>query len=320
MSEAAVPAGREGPSYEAAGRDGSGAPPALGVGPGRPGVAEARRPPVVGSTPSFLAGAARVFDLSLGEMLWSRRTIFMALVVGSPVLLAIVARVVQASGLAPLRVNGVRVEAASMFGMMIWVLFLRFIVPVLGVFYGTALVADEVEDKTITYLFTRPIRRGAVLVGKYMAYFACTTFVVLPAVMLVYFLLVPFGEIPGSFVSLLTDLGILALGIAAYGALFALVGAVLKRPLVVGLVFAFGWEQAAMLIPGYLRRFTVSYYIQSLVPHAMPADGGVASLLQFVFTDTPSAAVSIVMLLAITGFSLFLAVRAIERREYVLEQ
>ena len=56
---------------------------------------------------------ARVFDLSLGELLWSRRTIFMALVVGAPVLLAIVARIVQASGIAPLRVNGVRVDAGQ---------------------------------------------------------------------------------------------------------------------------------------------------------------------------------------------------------------
>ena len=34
--------------------------------------------------PGFLRLALRVFDLSLGEMLWSRRTIFMALVVGAP--------------------------------------------------------------------------------------------------------------------------------------------------------------------------------------------------------------------------------------------
>ena len=83
------------------------------------------------------------------------------------------------------------VDAVSIFGMIIWVLFLRFIVPVLGVFYGTSLVADEVEDKTITYLFTRPLRRGAVLLGKYLAYLACTTLVVLPSVMIVYFMLVP---------------------------------------------------------------------------------------------------------------------------------
>src|SRR5687767_8406571 len=194
---------------------------------------------------SYFGAARRIFDLSLGEMLWSRRTIFMALVVGGPVLLAIVARIVQASGIAPLRVNGIRVDAASMFGMMIWVLFLRFIIPVLGVFYGTSLIADEIEDKTITYLFTRPIPRGAVLVGKYLAYLVCTTLVVLPSVMIVYFLIVPFGEIPASFGALVKDLGILALGLAVYGALFALIGAVLKRPLVIGLVFAFGWEQVA---------------------------------------------------------------------------
>ena len=264
--------------------------------------------------------AARIFDLSVGELLWSRRTIFMALVVGSSVLLAIVARVVQASGIAPLRVNGVRVDAASMFGMMIWVLFLRFIFPMLGGFYGTSLIADEVEDKTITYLFTRPIRRGAVLVGKYFAYLACTTLVVLPAVMVVYFLLVPFREIPGSFMSLVTDLGLLAIGIAAYGALFTLVGAVMKRPLVVGLVFAFGWEQLAMLLPGYLRRFTLAYYLQALVPHAMPAESGVASILQSVFSETPTALVSVTVLAAVTVGSLILAVRAVERREYVLEQ
>jgi len=270
--------------------------------------------------PSLWAGALRVFDLSLGEMLWSRRTIFMALVVGGPVILALVARIVQSAGIAPLRVNGVRVDAASMFGMMVWVLFLRFIVPVLGVFYGTSLVADEVEDKTITYLFTRPIRRGAVLLGKYLAYLVCTTLVVLPSVMVVYFLLVPLGEIPASFVWLVTDLSLIAAGIAAYGALFALVGAVLKRPLVVGLVFAFGWEQLAMLVPGYLRRFTIAYYLQALVPHAVPSEGGVALLLQRVFTETLSAPLAVFVLVLMTGGSLLLAIRAIERREYVLEQ
>jgi ABC-type transport system involved in multi-copper enzyme maturation permease subunit len=269
---------------------------------------------------SPVAGAARIFDLSLGELIWSRRTIFMALVVGAPVLLATVARIVQASGVAPLRVNGANVDPVSIFGMIIWVLFLRFIVPVLGVFYGTSLVADEVEDKTITYLFTRPLRRGAVLLGKYLAYLACTTLVVLPSVMIVYFMLVPLRDVGRSFPSLLTDLGILAIGIAAYGALFTMVGAWMKRPLVVGLVFTFGWEQFAMLMPGYLRRFSLAYYLQALVPHAMPADEGVSSLLRTVFTDTPSAPLSLLVLSAVTVGSLILAMRTIERREYVLEQ
>ena len=85
----------------------------------------------------------------------------------------------------------IRMTGPSIFGLMIWLVYLRFAVPILGVFYGSSLMADEIEDKTITYLFTRPIRRGAVLFGKYLAYLVCTIFVVLPSVVLVYLLVVP---------------------------------------------------------------------------------------------------------------------------------
>lgn len=267
----------------------------------------------------FMRGAWRVFELSLGEMLWSRRTIFLALIVGSPVLIALVIRIVDSLGVAPFKINGTRVDFQSIFGAMIWLLFLRFIVPVLGVFYGTSLIADEVEDKTITYLFTRPIRRSAVLVGKYIAYLVCTTLVVLPGVMLVYFLIVPFNQVAASFTMLVTDLALLFVGLAAYGGLFALVGTVMKRPLVVGLVFAFGWEQFALIMPGYVRRFTLMYYIQSLVPHAVPSES-LSSLLDFFVTNPPSALVCLATLAGATAVTLGLAGRVVERREYVLEQ
>jgi ABC-2 type transport system permease protein len=268
---------------------------------------------------SFWIASRRVFDLSLGEMLWSRRTIFMALVVGGPVILAIIVRLIEVFGMPALRVNGQRVGGLSIFGVMIWMLFLRFIVPVLGVFYGTALIADEVDDKTITYLFTRPIPRGAVLVGKYLAYLVCTGLVVLPSVMLVYFLVVPLREVGRSFTQLMIDLGLLGLGLAVYGAVFAFVGAFFKRPLVIGLVFAFGWEQVALALPGYLKQFTIAYYLQGLVPHAMPSDG-LVSLLQDAFRSAPSTSTCLFWLSAYLALFLYLAARTVERREYVLEQ
>jgi ABC-type transport system involved in multi-copper enzyme maturation permease subunit len=271
------------------------------------------------SPPSLVAAARRVFELSFGEMLWSRRTIFMALVVAGPVILALVFRVIESLGMPALRVNGARVAGSSIFGVMMWMLYIRFIVPVLGVFYGTALMADEVEDKTLTYLFTRPIPRGAVLLGKYLAYLACTSLVVLPSVMLTYFLVVPFGEVGGTFRSLVLDLGILALGLAVYGAVFAFVGTWLKRPLVVGLVFAFGWEQVAMVLPGYLRQFTVAHWLQALVPHALPSDNAL-SVLQSFFRQAPAATTSVTWLAVILVVFLWLAMRLVARREYVLEQ
>jgi ABC-2 type transport system permease protein len=276
--------------------------------------------------PSFVASSFRIFDLSVGEMLWSRRTIFMALVVAAPVLIALFVRLLVELG-APIFQSGrpgsdspIHMTGPAIFGMVIWGMYLRFIVPVLGVFYGTSLIADEIEDKTITYLFTRPIPRGAVLVGKYLAYLACTVFVVLPSVVLVYLLVVPIrGSLGSSFPDLLKDLLLLALGLAVYGAVFAFVGAKFKRPLLVGLIFVFGWEQAALAFPGYLKQFTVMFYLQSIVPHAMPADG-VMSLIQGLFRETPSLPVSLFWLTVIWGVALFFGARIVSRREYVLEQ
>jgi ABC-2 type transport system permease protein len=275
-------------------------------------------------SPSLLTASLRIFDLSLSEMLWSRRSVFLALVVGGPVIIALVARTVELFNLPALRVNGVRVSGAVMFGLMIWALYIWVIVPVLGVFYGTSLMADEVEDKTITYLFSRPIPRGAVLLGKYLAYLACTGLIVLPSVMLVYFLVLPLGggglaAIARAFPDLLKDLGLLGLGLAVYGGVFAFIGAQLKRPLLIGLFFIVGWEYVVLALPGYLKRFTVAYYLQALVPHAMPQDSTVSALQAF-FRQTTSAPASLAALGVILGVSLALAVRAVERREYILEQ
>jgi ABC-2 type transport system permease protein len=291
-------------------------------------TAHANRP--LPAAPGYFTSAVRIFELSLGEMLWSRRTIFMALIVGAPVVIALILRLLVSLGL-PMWEDTqvrdgvrstVRMTGPAIFGLMIWIFYLRFTVPVLGVFYGTSLIADEVEDKTITYLFVRPIRRGAVLIGKFLAYLACTVCVVLPSVMLVYLLVVPIQDsrqLGASFIDLLKDLSLLTLGLAVYGAVFAFVGAKFKRPLLVGLIFVFGWEQAALAFPGYMKRFTVAYYLQGLVPHAMPNDG-VVSLLQGVFRENPTLAGSLAALFLI--WTVFLAAGAwvVERREYVLEQ
>src|SRR5439155_23065737 len=139
--------------------------------------------------------------------------------------------------------------------------------------------------------------------------------------MTVFFLVVPTGggSIGQVFPSLVTDFAMLAAGLMAYGAVFALVGTRLKRPLIVGLVFAFGWEPAVLFFPGYLKRLTVMYYLQALVSHEMPQDSAVAMLMQ-VFREVPTLPVSLIGLAIITGLSLWSVARAVEQREYVLEQ
>jgi hypothetical protein len=140
-------------------------------------------------------------------------------------------------------------------------------------------------------------------------------------VIVLYFLLVPIGggSLAAAFPALLKDLALLGIGLAVYGALFAWVGSQFKYPLITGLVFAFGWEQGIMLVPGYLKRLTISYYIQGLVPHAMPQDSAL-SILQIVSRDSLSAPMSIFWLGVIWLSFLGLAAWTVSRREYVLEQ
>src|SRR5207237_2847846 len=151
-------------------------------------------------------------------------------------------------------------------------------------------------------------------------YVACTVFVVLPSVMIVYLAIVPVhGSLGASFLDLVKDLILLAIGLAVYGSVFAFIGARFKKPLLVGLIFIFGWEQAALAFPGYLKRFTVAYYLQALVPHAMPSDN-VISLVQGIFRENPSLTQSLLWLAMILVVFLWLATVSVERKEYVLEQ
>jgi len=272
-------------------------------------------------TPSFWSSSVRVFDLSLGQMLWSRRSVFLGVLTGGPVVLAIALRVISELYTHGFRINGAMTSGEAIFGAIIWMVYIWFIIPVLGVFYGTALIADEVEDKTITYLFTRPIARGAVLAGKFLAYLVCTVLLVLPSIVIVFFLIVPIsgGRIASAFPALVKDLGMVAIGLAAYGAVFAFVGTRFRRPLVAGLIFAFGWEKAVMALPGYLKRLTVGYYMQALVTHQMPEDSAMSILMQ-VFRETPGVWSSLFALAVIVSVGVWLAGRTVEQREYVLEQ
>ena len=59
-------------------------------------------------TPSVMASTMRIFDLSLGQMLWSRRSVFLGVLLGGPVLLAVVLRVVDT-----LRASGFKIKGAA---------------------------------------------------------------------------------------------------------------------------------------------------------------------------------------------------------------
>src|SRR5882762_2651429 len=172
------------------------------------------------SRPVPFAHAARaVFDLALEGMVWSRRSLFMAVLLGLPIVFAIVYRAVLATHIPP------RVTPFDLYGLLVVPYYLRFAVPLAALFYATALIADEVEGRTLTYLLTRPVRREGILAGKFAAYVVTTLSLALPALIVTFFVLMTVRGRTGlgaAVPDLLRDLGVLALALLAYGALFTL--------------------------------------------------------------------------------------------------
>jgi ABC-2 type transport system permease protein len=195
----------------------------------------------------FAAAARAVFDLSLEGMIWTRRSLLMGFLVAAPVAFGVLYRVVLVSRTA---VRPVTPE--DLYAVIVAMYWIRNVLPLAALFYATSLIADEVEGRTLTYLVTRPLTRGAIFAGKFAAYLVTALSLALPAAVITFFVLLStsgWSAVSAAAGDLLRDLGVMALTLVAYGAFFALLGVLLKRPVIPGLMFLYGWELLANL-PG----------------------------------------------------------------------
>jgi ABC-2 type transport system permease protein len=264
------------------------------------------KPPV-----PFSRAARAVFELSLEGMLGQRRSLVMAILLGLPILFAVIYRVVLASKLPA------QVTPFDLYGVIVAFYYVRNVMPLAALFHGSSLIADEVEGKTIAYLLSRPVTRASIFAGKFAAYLVATVALALPGLVVTYVLLMSSGGWAGlgrGLPDLWRDASVLVLGLAVYGAFFALLGVVLKRPTIPGLLFLFGWELLANL-PGYMPRFTITAYLRSLTRHR-PPDEGLAQL----FGQVLPAADCLLALGAVFFFCLGLGIWIFSGREYVLDQ
>lgn len=201
---------------------------------------------------------------SFEQLLLSPRTLAMAAVALLPAGLVLVFRAVSAAGIE------MPLTGFGFFSLVTATVGFQFVAPMLALFYASGLVADEVEAGTLTYLVTRPRSRAAILGGKMLGSYALQTMLFLPSITLSFYLAVSPGgwkEVGERFPALARDVGAGLLGLAAYSGLFAAAGSALRRPVLIGLGFIFGWEAVATYIPGFMRRLTIAHYLHSLLPH-----------------------------------------------------
>jgi ABC-type transport system involved in multi-copper enzyme maturation permease subunit len=241
-----------------------------------------------------------VLRWSLAELLWRPRTLAMAALAATPLGLALFYR-------AALALRMTEAGPAEVFTSMVSGAFFPFVAPMLCLVYASGVVRDDLEAGTLPYFLTRPVKRSWFLLGKLAATFVIVLGLVLPIQVLVYYVVTSsagFDEVGRRFPALFRTVGATALGLLAYNGVFGLAGTALKRPLLAGLFFIFGWQAAATFVPGRARLLTVAHYMSSLVP-------GGSGLL----SDRSSLTLSVSALLAIAGGCHALAIAVFERKE-----
>lgn len=205
--------------------------------------------------PGIAASTWIVFRTQLARVWWSRRALACAALAAIPPLLAwAVAAFGETSG----------AEIATHLGGL---LLLQVVVPLLALVAGAAVVTEEIEDRTITYLFARPIPRAAVLLGRWLATLVFVA-ALLAAATLLTVLLAARSVAPGPPVDsgvLLPLLAATVLGGAVYSAIFAAAGVFVRHPMIVGLGYAFAIEGFLANLPGRNQALTVQYHLRSVV-------------------------------------------------------
>jgi ABC-2 type transport system permease protein len=200
------------------------------------------------------------------------------------------------------------ISASMIFGIVL---------VLLSVVFGTSVITQEIEQKTIVYLLTRPVPRWQVLLAKYAAATIVTTVIAWIGTLLVAGILYGPGGALNSHV--MRDLAILPIGAAAYGALFLLLAAVLNRPLMYGLLFAFGWESWVPQLPGSFQRLSLIAYLRVLAPHEAPDNSpkGLMGMMASLNPDTISSGTSWAVLLGVIVVGLAGACYLFSTQEYV---
>ena len=269
-------------------------------------------PPAV----DFVRGVRATFNMALPMTLWSRRTLLMTMLAVFLPLAAALFLAVKAIPAAELRTPGSIIYA-------IVFPFVQYYVMFVALFYGTAVVAEEVDGKTLTYLLIRPVPRSALLLGKGLVAWFIGALILAPALTIAFTLftlgdgLLYMGNASSFTVNLPTFLAdiTLTLGtLAVYVALFTFIGAFFKRPVLWGIAIFLGWESWVAFVPGLTRKLTVMHYVQSLSMHSSGKNVAVALLGQQTGTIQ-----SILSLMVIFAIFCALAAWTFGRREYFFD-
>ncbi|MDA1258180.1 MAG: ABC transporter permease subunit [Chloroflexi bacterium] len=192
-----------------------------------------------------------IFRLSLSQMLRPKRLLILLVVAAVPVALSIVAAITPPDG-----EDLVDFRDDVLMGPLV----IAAVLPIITVVLATASLGHEVEDRTMTYLYLKPVPRWGIALPKIAA-----------AAMVAGVVVVGSGVLTtaiapeGSFTTSAAAAGGLAVGVLAYTSIFTWAGLMTSHALALGLVYVFVWEAAIVGFLQGVRWLSIRHYTEATI-------------------------------------------------------
>jgi len=189
-------------------------------------------------------------------------------------------------------------------------LILFFFMPVMAMIFGSSLIRDEIDDKSITHIATAPLDRAFSYVGYYLplGIAVAVSMVAISSVgMLAFF--GQHGVGSESFEMYLEFVTLVVIGSFVYSSLFLAISVLFPKPVMVGLFYAFIWEGFIGSLPGVIQNASIKHYLRSV--GAGWVDFGSISR----WDEASSVLGSAVLLLCLTIFFLVLGAYLFREKE-----
>lgn len=165
-------------------------------------------------------------------------------------------------------------RAAAAQGFLPWVsiFYLTFLTPILAFLTAGGAMREEYKGATVDYVLTRPVRRPAFLVFKYLSHLACTQLDFLCAFAVVLGL-GAYRDVPGLWDAAPRFLVAQVAVVTAFSALGFLAAALTSRYVFVGLVYAGAIEVGLGKVPSQLSGLSMSHQVRTMLAPVTRAPG-----------------------------------------------
>lgn len=195
----------------------------------------------------------------------------------------------------------------------------------LGIFFGcmgifTRLFRGEVAERTLHYYFLTSMRREVLVIGKYLAGWLTATILFGSGVFLCFALMyLHLGAAGQQFVfhgpglsHCLAYLGVTVLACLGYGALFLAMGLRFGNPILPAVVIL-GWETINNVLPAWMKKLSIIFYLKPLCPVDVPISG--LSALFTVAADPVATYLAVPGLILLSALILWYSCRRIRKME-----